>query len=159
MHLRLWCRRCKLFGDRNRSISGVILLVCHGDNVISGVCLTDSMCCECVRRFVVCDGSGNLVCVSADDEIAIYVDFSLVLHLTGSGFFSLDAGILVDELDVGITEIKCIAVCHAVVSAVDRKRTDAVAGQDAVLASVVADEEITAFFLDFLIQLYRIKIF
>ena len=150
MHLRLWCRRCKLFGDRNRSISGVILLVCHGDNVISGVCLTDSMCCECVRRFVVCDGSGNLVCVSADDEIAIYVDFSLVLHLTGSGFFSLDAGILVDDLDVGITEIKCIAVCHAVVSAVDRKRTDAVAGQDAVLASVVADEEITAFFLDFL---------
>lgn len=108
------------------------------------------MCCECVRRFVVCDGSGNLVCVSADDEIAIYVDFSLVLHLTGSGFFSLDAGILVDDLDVGITEIKCIAVCHAVVSAVDRKRTDAVAGQDAVLASVVADEEITAFFLDFL---------
>ena len=97
MHLRLWCRRCKLFGDRNRSISGVILLVCHGDNVISGVCLTDSMCCECVRRFVVCDGSGNLVCVSADDEIAIYVDFSLVLHLTGSGFFSLDAGILVDD--------------------------------------------------------------
>ena len=150
MHLRLWCRRCKLFGDRNRSISGVILLVCHGDNVISGVCLTDSMCCECVRRFVVCDGSGNLVCVSADDEIAIYVDFSLVLHLTGSGFFPLDAGILVDDLDVGITEIKCIAVCHAVVSAVDRKRTDAVAGQDAVLASVVADEEITAFFLDFL---------
>lgn len=108
------------------------------------------MCCECVRRFVVCDGSGNLVCVSADDEIAIYVDFSLVLHLTGSGFFPLDAGILIDDLDVGITEIKCIAVCHAVVSAVDRKRTDAVAGQDAVLASVVADEEITAFFLDFL---------
>ena len=148
MHLQLWCKRCKLFGNRNGSISGVILLVCHGNDVISGVCLTDAMLGECVRRFVVCDGSGNLVRVSANDEITVYVDFCLVLYLPGGRFFFLDTGILVDDLNIGIAEIKRVTVCHTVIPAVDRERSYAVAGQDAVLAAVVANEKIAAFLLD-----------
>ena len=66
------------------------------------------------------------------------MDFSLVLHLTGSGFFSLDAGILVDDLDVGITEIMRITVKKQIVSAGNCIGFDPVAGQNGVLHAIIA---------------------
>ena len=84
----------------------MILLACHGNNVISGICLADSVRCERVCRFVVCDGSSDLIRVGTDDEIAVDMDLRLVYCLTGSRFLLPETGIMVYDYDFVISEIK-----------------------------------------------------
>ena len=104
---------------------------------------------ECIGRFVVCDCRSNLIRIRADDKVPIYVDFYKICDDSVCSGLPVYTCICVDDQNIGIPEIKGVSVYHAIISVINSKRMNPIAGQDTVLASVITDKQISAFLLYF----------
>jgi hypothetical protein len=100
-----------------------------------------------VGSFVVGDRGPDLIRISSDDIVSLYMNCSLI---TGSALLLLQGypHIMIQNLDILVAVVCVISVYEYIIPAGNGELPDSIAGQNAVLAAVMADEPVTTALLD-----------